>query len=312
MNKLYLNLCLIILLAFIVSCTPARQIVYDHPVASSTASPEAPTSYYALDVQTFSQTQTQTLVAHEETEPPLSSQAQREPIDLYSSRNGGTLQVEILISIYKSIEELKTLMEMTLERLDETAPQAPRMKPSPPTVSRSAHVPQPETQTNTENHALDDQNTTGLNHAAKEELRAFMDDMIEEALADYPAGEQPREPTIAFDDYPKELVPVVISADHYVILDEFVLLQWEYCLRAGQYQSADLPKWIIHGLEQLTHTDKEDPLRLDHLMPLYQHMEASGYLQNIDVKAMKPFEVVTVLRRFVNDMKQSQGKLAPS
>ena len=314
MNKLYLKLCLITIFALIVSCTPARQIVKDHPVAPSTASPASSVAPYAHDAPSTSpSTQTQTLLAQGESEQPLLTQSPKEPVDLYSSRNGGTLQVEILISLYQSIEELKMLMEMTLARLDEQDQPSLQLASSSETAPRSTiSSDQPDTQTNTVNRAQAEQKPTDPDHAANQELRAFMDDMIEEAMADYPPDDRPQEPTIAFDDYPKELVPVILSADHYVILDEFVLLQWEYCLRAGQFQNETLPQWILQGLEQLTHTEKEDPLRQDRLMPLYQHMEASGYLQNINVKAMKPYEVVTVLRRFVNDMKQNQGRLAQS
>lgn len=91
-----------------------------------------------------------------------------------------------------------------------------------------------------------------------------------------------------------------------VVLDEEKLARWEQAIasrRRGTSSNTAIPAWILQGLEWLTNAPSEEPVRSQTIMPLYRHMEASGYFSDVNVNSMTPEQVVAKLRLFVNEMK---------
>lgn len=106
-----------------------------------------------------------------------------------------------------------------------------------------------------------------------------------------------------------EVTTVSLPGNQSVVLDENLLIQWENALAArkkGVYSPTAVPAWIMQGLEWLTHAPKEEPARSQTIMPLYRHMEASGLFADVNVSSMKPDQVVSKLRLFVDEMNREK------
>lgn len=107
-------------------------------------------------------------------------------------------------------------------------------------------------------------------------------------------------------------VKVYLSPSRSIVMDEALLQQWETALarkRSGRSSDEVLPGWILQGLEWLTHAPSTEPQRSQTIMPLYRHMQVSGYFESIDAKDMRPEDVVRVIREFVEEMKVNNGRI---
>ncbi|MEZ4776527.1 MAG: hypothetical protein R3D00_25350 [Bacteroidia bacterium] len=106
-----------------------------------------------------------------------------------------------------------------------------------------------------------------------------------------------------------EVTALSIPGNQSVVLDENLLIQWENAIAArkkGVYSPTAVPAWVMQGLEWLTHAPKEEPARSQTIMPLYRHMEASGLFADVNVSSMKPDQVVSKLRLFVDEMNREK------
>ncbi|MEZ4827960.1 MAG: hypothetical protein R3C61_17005 [Bacteroidia bacterium] len=106
-----------------------------------------------------------------------------------------------------------------------------------------------------------------------------------------------------------EVTAVSLPNNQSVVLDENLLVKWENAIAArkqGVYSPTQVPAWIMQGLEWLTHAPKEEPARSQTIMPLYRHMEASGLFADVNVNNLKPEQVVSKLRLFVDEINREK------
>lgn len=107
-------------------------------------------------------------------------------------------------------------------------------------------------------------------------------------------------------------VPVQLTHDHRILLNEHMLVEWEKELiasRSGRTAEVALPTWLLQGLEWLTDAPSEEPERSQVLMPLYRHMKNSNYFADVNLNKMTPGQIVAKLRMLVEDAKQNQATL---
>ncbi|MCB0844271.1 MAG: hypothetical protein KDE26_13540 [Bacteroidetes bacterium] len=94
-----------------------------------------------------------------------------------------------------------------------------------------------------------------------------------------------------------------------VVIDEGLLIEWENGVAAkklGFESETDMPKWLLQGIEWLTHAPKEEPVRSQVIMPVYRYMKNNGILDDVDQTKMSPTQVVEKLRVFVDEVRASQ------
>ncbi|RMG29372.1 MAG: hypothetical protein D6730_03995 [Bacteroidetes bacterium] len=111
---------------------------------------------------------------------------------------------------------------------------------------------------------------------------------------------------------PKMEVKVYVSPGQAIVIDERVLIQWEEAVAAmemGFGADTPLPGWVLQGLEWITHAPTEEPGRSRTIMPLFRHMQVQGYFQDVNLQDMSPAEVVQKIRLFVDEMKISNGRI---
>ncbi|MCB0841210.1 MAG: hypothetical protein KDD99_31290, partial [Bacteroidetes bacterium] len=85
--------------------------------------------------------------------------------------------------------------------------------------------------------------------------------------------------------------------------------EWENGVAAkklGFESETDMPKWLLQGIEWLTHAPKEEPVRSQVIMPVYRYMKNNGILDDVDQTKMSPTQVVEKLRVFVDEVRASQ------
>ncbi|MEM7367500.1 MAG: hypothetical protein AAF587_02795 [Bacteroidota bacterium] len=107
-------------------------------------------------------------------------------------------------------------------------------------------------------------------------------------------------------------VPVQLTPDRRILLNEHMLVEWENELiasRSGRTAEVALPTWLLQGLEWLTDAPSEEPERSQILMPLYRHMKNSNYFSDVNLNKMTPGQIVAKLRMLVEDAKQNQATL---
>jgi hypothetical protein len=94
-----------------------------------------------------------------------------------------------------------------------------------------------------------------------------------------------------------------------VVVDEGLLIEWEHGVAAEQLgleSDVALPKWLLQGIEWLTHAPKAEPVRSQTIMPVYRYMKNNGVLSDVDLNKMTPVQVVQKLRVLVDELKAAQ------
>lgn len=109
------------------------------------------------------------------------------------------------------------------------------------------------------------------------------------------------------------IVPVYLAGNQSINIDENLLRQWEKKIvdaRMGIDSATRLPRWLLQGLEWVTHAEKAEPKRSETIMPLYRQLESRGHLDGINLNQMTPVQVVRKIRVLVDELKASNGQLS--
>ena len=148
--------------------------------------------------------------------------------------------------------------------------------------------PQPET-----SQAMEDPN---------EAFRKMLEERLEEETETPPPS-----PTRS-DTYttgPASLT-ITLASGREVSLDEAQLISWEQAQQRSS-RLAELPGWLLQGLEWLTDAPKTEPGRSQTLMPFFRFLKSNGHLADVDINDMTQREVITKLRVLVNELKKGNG-----
>ncbi|MEM6800933.1 MAG: hypothetical protein AAF696_05985 [Bacteroidota bacterium] len=145
-------------------------------------------------------------------------------------------------------------------------------------------------------------------------MMALMEDELEEAkksMTQTRAATQ--EEVVEKIQENSRYVPVYISATQSIQIDEELLRTWEKKIvdaRMGMESPVRLPRWLLQGLEWVTHAPKAEPKRSQTIMPLYKELQARGHLDDVNLNKMTPVQVVRKIRVLVDELKASQGQLS--
>lgn len=145
-------------------------------------------------------------------------------------------------------------------------------------------------------------------------MMALMEDELEEAeeaMTQTRAADQ--EEVMEDTQVNSRYVPVYLNANQSINIDEELLRSWEKKIvdaRMGMESSVRLPRWLLQGLEWVTHAPKAEPKRSQTIMPLYKELQARGHLDDVNLNKMTPVQVVRKIRILVDELKASQGQLS--
>lgn len=118
------------------------------------------------------------------------------------------------------------------------------------------------------------------------------------------------QPVAAKPAAPQGMVPIQVSPNHQVYLNERMLQEWENALiatRQGRNPEVAMPTWLLQGLEWLSDAPSAEPGRSQVLMPLYRFMKDSNYFTDVNLNKMTPGQIVAKLRMLVEDAKIGNG-----
>ncbi|MEL6252479.1 MAG: hypothetical protein AAFR87_10760 [Bacteroidota bacterium] len=147
-------------------------------------------------------------------------------------------------------------------------------------------------------------------------MMALMEDELEIAQEDLEASRSAESQVEIPQPAPKKesrYVDVYLSGTHSIQIDEELLRQWEKKIvdgRMGIESPTRLPRWLLQGLEWVTHASKEEPKRSQTIMPLYRELEYRGHLDDVNLNKMTPVQVVRKIRILVDELKASDGQLS--
>lgn len=147
-------------------------------------------------------------------------------------------------------------------------------------------------------------------------MMALMEDELEIAKEDLKASRSADSQIEIPQPAPKKdsrYVEVYLSGTHSIQIDEELLRQWEKKIvdgRMGIESPTRLPRWLLQGLEWVTHASKEEPKRSQTIMPLYRELEFRGHLDDVNLNQMTPVQVVRKIRILVDELKASDGQLS--
>lgn len=147
-------------------------------------------------------------------------------------------------------------------------------------------------------------------------MLSLMTEELDEAQADLSVmrdGAVATAPVKAKAPIAPRYISVTLPDRQIIEVDEAMLKRWEKKIvdaRMGIESPQPLPRWLLQGLEWITHAPKTGDKRSDMIMPLYRQLEQRGHLDDINLKQMTPVQVVRKIRILVDELKATNGHLS--